>query len=294
MKGISCLLVTVFCLLPILAQAQSKQKGTLRLAISYYQQNEDMPVLKASAMTKTGKKFEVVEGIDINIFFMEETAAGFLGRVKTNSKGEVTVRLPSKFKPRWDSLTGFQFLATVTADDQFEDASAQVEVTKAKIELNLIEKDSTRVISAKVLERKDTGWTVVPDLEVKLVVRRMLSDLLASEEEFYTTDAEGQVSSPFSMTIPGDRRGILILGARIEDHEVYGNLLSTTSAAWGTPARSNDDFAKRTLFATRDKTPYWLLIFPNLMILGVWAVILFLVYLLLKIRKIGKLEQSIK
>ena len=61
-------------------------------------------------------------------------------------------------------------------------------------------------------------------------------------------------------------------------NEAYGSLVSTKTAKWGQPRVPDNSFAKRTLWATRDKTPLWLLIFPNLIIVTVWGIIFYLVY----------------
>jgi hypothetical protein len=111
---------------------------------------------------------------------------------------------------------------------------------------------------------------------------------MATEEETYTTDESGHVSSEFSLTIPGDAQGDIVIGAKIDDHEVYGSLVATKTAKWGLPLVPDDSFSKRTLWATRDKTPLWLLIFPNLIILTVWGIIVYLVYQITRIVKIGR------
>ncbi len=283
--------IAALCNIPLPGYAQPSEKSSVRLALTYNQLNYNLPILKASAKTKKGKKFEPVEGVEISFFFANETSRGFAGRIKTTSKGEASMVLPARFKHQFDSLSTCLFKATLTSNDQFEDASAEVEITKGKIELALIELDSTRTISAKVLIRNDTGWAAVPGVDVKLVVRRLLSDLSAGEE-LYTTGETGEASASYALTIPGDINGLVTFGAKIEDHDLLGNLTTTKTANWGIPLKPDNTFAKRTLFATRDKTPLWLLSFPNLLIAGVWGTIFYLLYQLIKIRKIGKTSST--
>ena len=59
---------------------------------------------------------------------------------------------------------------------------------------------------------------------------------------------------------------------------------------WGLPTEVDNSFYKRTLWAARDKTPYWLLITPNVIIITVWGFIIYLLYLVQLIRKLGKDE----
>ena len=87
-------------------------------------------------------------------------------------------------------------------------------------------------------------------------------------------------------------QGNIDIGAKIDDHEMYGSLVSTKAAKWGVPLNPDNSFAKtfakRTLWATRDKTPIWLLVFPNLIIVSVWGIIFFLIYQITRIIKLGK------
>ena len=69
-----------------------------------------------------------------------------------------------------------------------------------------------------------------PETEIKLVVRRLMSDLAATEDEGFTTDNNGEASAEFNLSIPGDAQGNIIIGAKIDDHEMFGSLLSTKAA----------------------------------------------------------------
>lgn len=263
-------------------------KASIRIALAYYQTDEALPVIKVTASTKKDQKYVPVANTEVNLFFNEETAGGFMGRVTTNDRGLASLALPVKFKTSWDSMIFFKFIGTVTGNKQFEDEAAEMEITKARIELSLTEEDSIRTIKAALHAYTDSGLVSVPETDLLLVVSRLLSDIGAGEEEFYTTDENGEVSAPFIFKFPGDETGNIRMGAKIEDHELYGNLKTTQNIQWGTPMLADHSFAKRSLWATRDKTPIWLLIFPNLLIIGVWGTIVYLINLILKIRKLGK------
>ena len=288
------LIAIVLCLIAFHSQAQDKtEKGTIKIDLAYHQLNDDLPIIKVSAKTKKEKKFQPVEGVEISLFFNTETSQGFMGRVETNINGAGSLHLPVRFKDQWDSLASFTFIGTLTGSDSFENQSTELEISKAKIELTLEEADSVRTIHAKVLAFQDTGWVAQPETEIKLVVRGLMSDLNATEEETFTTGENGEASAEFSLIIPGDTQGDILIGAKIVDHDVYGSLVSTKTAKWGQPRVPDNSFAKRTLWATRDKTPLWLLIFPNLIIVTVWGIIFYLVYLIIRIIKLGKANDSL-
>lgn len=293
-KYSSALTAIAMCLMMLLAHGQENaEKGTINIYLGYHQRNNDLPVMKVSAKTKKDRKFEAVEGVEVNVFFNTESSQGFIGRVKTNYLGNASLSLPARFKAQWDSLTNFKFIGTLTQNDRFEDQSSELEITKAKIELTLEDVDSVRTIRAKVLAYQDTGWVAQPDTEIKLVVRGMMSDLRATEEETFTTDENGEVSAEFTLRVPGDTQGDIIIGAKMDEHEMYGSVTSAKTVKWGLPRAPDNSFAKRTLWATRDKTPLWLLIFPNLIIVTVWGIIFYLVYQITRIIKLGKANDSI-
>jgi hypothetical protein len=187
-----------------LSQAQdTTAKGTIKIDLTYHQLNNDLPIIKVSAKTKKEKKFEPVEGVEINLFFGAETSKGFMGRVETNSNGAGSLSLPVRFKDQWDSLASFKFIGTLTQNDSFDNQSTELEISKAKIEIALEDADSVHTIHAKVLAFQDTGWVSQPETEIKLVVKRLFSDLNATEEETFTTDENGNVSAEFGLSIPG-------------------------------------------------------------------------------------------
>ncbi len=290
MKNIASLIILfVLVMIPQLVEArQEAEKKPLRLSLAYHQQNDQLPIIKVTAKSKTGKKFEPVDSVLVNLFFGDETAEGFIGRVRTNDYGEASLSLPDKFKESWTKASPLKFIATVTGNNHFDDASSEIEITKARIELTLGEEDSVRSMSAKVLAYQDTSWVEVPEVELKFVVKRVLKDLQAGEEETYTSDETGSASSEYTLVIPGDNIGNVKIGAKIEDHELYGNIEATQTVKWGSSLGPDNSFEERSLFATRDKTPWWLLIFPNLIITGVWGFIYYLIYLIYRIRKLGK------
>ena len=291
---LSGLMAMVLCLIVFLAQAQDKtEKGAIKIDLAYSQLNDDLPVIKVSAKTKKEKKFLPVDGVEVNLFFGEETSRGFMGRVKTNSHGVGSLPMPARFKAEWDSLSGFKLIGTVTQNELFNDQSTELEISKAKIELSLEDADSVHTIHTKVLAFQENAWVAQPEIEIKLVVRGLMSDLKATEEETFTTDKNGEVSTGFSLSIPGDALGNIIIGAKIDDHETFGSLVSAKTAKWGVPLIPDHSFAKRTLWATRDKTPLWLLIFPNLIIISVWGIIFYLIYLITRIIKLGRANEPV-
>ncbi len=276
----------------ISASAQDTEKKSIKLGISYRAVNKMAPVLLVTAKTKNGKKFEAVEGLEIIAFSGAPADNNKLGSVITDRKGSGYIAMPDAMVPALDSLEAMSFTATSRESDRFESGEASMEVSKARIVLSLGEADSVRTIQATVLALQEGVWKPVPEAEVKLFVKRLFSDLSVGDET-YTSDAEGKVTAEYNITLPGDPEGSIIVGAKLEDNDTYGTVIAAQAIAWGTPKAIDNSFEKRTLWATRDKTPVWLLIFPNVIIATVWGFIFYLFYLIRKIRKIGMADQVI-
>ena len=89
------------------------------------------------------------------------------------------------------------------------------------------------------------------------------------------------------------QKGDIVLVARVDNNELFGNLLVKKVVPWGKPTVANDTFfTKRSLWATRDKAPIWLIVMAYSIIAAVWAVLIYLVIQLFKIRKLGRNASS--
>jgi hypothetical protein len=88
------------------------------------------------------------------------------------------------------------------------------------------------------------------------------------------------------LNLPGDSLGNLVLIAKVEDNDNYGNLTTEKTVPWGKEARYQAPFNQRSLFARRGWSPLWLEWMAYSIIAAVWFVLL---YLFLQIRKLKKL-----
>jgi hypothetical protein len=79
----------------------------------------------------------------------------------------------------------------------------------------------------------------------------------------------------------------------VEENDIIGNLSVQKTVAWGVPAKyDNNFFNQRTLWSTRFQTPVWLLLIAYSIILSVWGTLVYLIFQLIKIKKLGKKQLS--
>jgi hypothetical protein len=174
------------------------------------------------------------------------------------------------------------------ATNEFDEVTAESSITKTKLLIDTVSGMETRSIRVRVMELKENEWVPARDVELKLGVKRLGGELPIGEEETYTTDSTGEVIAEFQKAeLPGDTAGNLILVARVDDNELYGNLLAEGGVPWGIASKVTDAFNERTLWSTRDKAPIWLLSAAAFIVIIVWGTIFFLLLQIIKIRKLG-------
>src|SRR5690242_9479464 len=125
---------------------------------------------------------------------------------------------------------------------------------------------------------------------MKAGVKRLGGILSGGDEATYTTDSTGTAIIEFKKdSLPGDEKGNIILAAKIEDNDLFGNLQVEKVVPWGKIQKADHSFfEKRTLWTTRFRTPYWLLFIAYTIVLSVWGTLIYLIYQFFKIRKLGK------
>lgn len=271
------------------ANAQDSAAAPTVLSVRYFLPVNKVPYLSVTTKKKVGRKFEAVKGIPVNLYFSEANAANLLGKTTTDNTGEGRVALPASFKPTWDSLNEFKFVAESDSAAGVGSLSGDVTVKKAILVIDTAMSDGVRTVTAQLKERKGNEWVAVKDVEMKLGIKRLLSNLSVGDAETYTSDSTGVASAEFKKdSMPGDETGNIILLAKVEDNDNYGNLVAEKNVSWGKATQLQTGFWHRTLWSTGNRAPIWLLALALSIIIGVWGVVAYLVTQLFKIRRMGR------
>ena len=98
------------------------------------------------------------------------------------------------------------------------------------------------------------------------------------------TDEDGTIIAEVKEGIPG-LDGNLAIEVVLNDSELFGTVKAIVNAPVGTPIVDESTFDQRTMWSPRNKTPLFLLIFPNILIFGIWGLIIYLITNLIKIKK---------
>jgi len=267
------------------AFSQDAQKGDLNIVLSYFTDNNKLPYILVKVKTKVKGRFANVSDIPLKLYLNNDSAGNLIKAVVTNDKGEAAALIPPSLKNQWSSSVKHSFLAAFDGDKKFEPAKADLSVGRAKI---LIDTANDKKIVTTVLELKDTSWLPVKGVDVIIAIKRLDAYLNVNETATFTTDSTGQASADFKRDkIPGDTNGNIVIVAKVEDNDQYGNLLIEKTVPWGAKFISVNSFDKRTLFATSGKAPVWLLLIAGSIVISVWGVLISLVFTLIRIRKLG-------
>lgn len=259
------------------------------LSLRYFLPTNKIPYIIVSTKKKVGRKFEPVQNIPVNVYLSEVAEKNLLGKIITAGNGEGRVAFPAAFKNTWDSVAEFKFVAQSVPAKGEELLNAELAIKKAILVIDTLSEEGIRTVTAQLKEKKGNEWVAVKEIEMKLGIKRMLSNLTVGETETYTSDSTGLASAEFKRdSMPGDEKGNLILVAKVEDNDSYGNLEVERSVPWGKAVQAETHFWHRTLWSTGNRAPIWLLFIAFSIIIGVWGTLIYLVRQVLKMKKMGK------
>ncbi|HEY5689968.1 MAG TPA: hypothetical protein VIS49_00805 [Cyclobacteriaceae bacterium] len=277
---IAVLCISIGCVTTADAQ---EEKISPRIDLSFHQTEQAAPYILVNVRKRIDRRYYPMSGIPVEISLQSNDEQHQIGTVISNADGKAKAVFPDNLKALWESLTEAEFYGSVAASDSTDEADETLMVSHGR--LTIVAEDE-HVLKAKVERKTEEDWEVVPEVELKFFIKRYFGKLPIGED-FYTTDESGEAELEWEGTIPGNEKGDIELGCWFEDNEEFGTISALTVQKWGVPlVDDNKEFESRTLWATRDKTPYWLLIFPNLIILGVWGIIGYLVFQIIKIKKL--------
>jgi hypothetical protein len=279
--------------LTVHAQAQPAAKKTLSLTLSYFNDNNRLQYLKAIAKTKIAGRFQPVADVDLRFYITADSPSNLLGKGHTNEKGEAVVFIPPSAKAEWMRSSKQSFVVVSEPRDSFDAATGNLDIAKARVRLDTA---AGRNVNAVVEEQSGAAWTPVKGVDVKIAVKRMDGSLNIGDAPNYTTDSTGTASAVYKLdsTLPGDVNGNIVLVASVQDNDSYGNLSAERIVRWGVDTQyvSATGFDRRTLFARRGKSPWWLTTMAYSIIFVVWGILIYLIGQIIKLKRLGAEEGS--
>ncbi|TSA34866.1 MAG: hypothetical protein D4R64_10800 [Porphyromonadaceae bacterium] len=269
-------------------QSQALGKSEATIELSYYKKTDMSKTAVAVIKAKNNDgKFVSAKNARVNFYVMHDKEQQLLKNVNTDNNGQAVIML-QKDLPLDEDLS-FTIVAKIENDNLYEDAEEQVHYKDANLTLNLNPNDTARLVTAKVTEiGKDGKEIPVKGAEVKFYVHRLFGIMPATDDNTITTDEKGEASFAFPKNIPGDTKGVIIVAARMEDNEQFGNVENKATASWGTVLAMDKDPFPRALWEPYAPLP--LVITISTLFGGVWFIYFFIFFQLRKIKKEKQLK----
>ncbi|MCB0542624.1 MAG: hypothetical protein R2791_17925 [Saprospiraceae bacterium] len=246
-------------------------------------------VLEAIVKTKEDDSYVRVEGTKVNFYLTDDDTEKPLGTSISNGRGVAALYLPENAMPPGIHI----FTASIENDPRFIDSREEVSVKGSNFNMSLESEGSARQVHITLSTTDDEGNEIpAPEVDVNLYVKRMFG-LLRLSEDPETTDEDGEIVADFPEGIPGDTSGNLIVVAQVEEHEDFGTLIFQRKINWGIPLKIDPIQNERELWSSRANAPLYLIAIVNSMLIGIWGVILYVVYLAFRIKKLGRKDDSV-
>jgi hypothetical protein len=261
--------------------AQNTKKNRVRIKAEYVKIMNGETYIDIKATSKIKKKNTKVSNIELIVYNEVEDEKIKLGATTTNIKGENRFILNGLNSIKPDSTNTYTIKILFKGNDSFKKASKSISFKNAAITAQLITKDSINYITATLIDTSADSLIIGEALTVQ--VQRLFSPLRIGKE-FNNTDENGTIIVPIEEGIPGVD-GNLTIEVVLNDSDIYGTVKALVNAPVGIPIVDESTFDQRTMWSPRNKTPLFILIFTNVLIIGIWGILLYLITNLFKISK---------
>ncbi len=256
-----------------------EDKKSLSLSIQYMKIMNENSYLDITARFKGKDAFEPGADLIFTVYKTDVTGVAAdvkLGLAKTNRDGKGQFIIPSQAMTSSSSYT-----VKLENDKIFEDTEENVTVTDVSIEASIEKIDSVNTLKARLVSSNNEP---IAEESVKVGLKRLFGNLPIGEEESYTTDEDGTILVPIDEGLTGID-GKLNFQVSVDQSDNYGTVIANVHANFGVPIVDKSTFNERTMWSPPTKTPIFLLIVPNVILVGIWSVLVFLLFNLYKIFK---------
>ena len=251
------------------------EKQSLSISLMYNKITGVDSYLDITASYKNDKGWQIGNDVPFEILKTKDGEELSLGKGVTDMHGKAkfvfpkgTIELENDVIFRISGLT------------QFEDADESISFKDVNLTAQLNLEDGSKQITATLL---DMEGNPIADEGLKVQVKRIFKGLPVGDG-MYTTDENGTIVVNIEEEY-NSFDGKLIFEVLLEEHEDYGTVKALMNADFGIPGKDLSTFDERKMWSPANKTPLFLLIFPNLVLLGILTIFVYLIVNLIKISK---------
>ena len=286
-----CLISLVCCNKSSIAQEKKDTVSeiTPNLTLVYTSTSDDSIVLNANIFIKRETGTFGLENAEVVFSVSDGKEKKNIGIVKAGYNGDAILKVPVKSGLLKDKEGKTTYTANFSGKGKYLATATSTTVKLAKIQLTFSVEDSIHTIHVKVTQTEGNNEIKpVPKEKVIIYVPRMLSDLKIGEIDL---DEKGTGSVEYTGGLVGDSLGNLMMIAKIEENDSYGNVTGKSTVSWGIP--------KQYYLAERPArelwtpiAPVWMIVTLIIMLAGVWGHYIFAVIQLVMIKRQSKQKKD--
>ncbi len=234
-----CRLFSLLILMTLFAftmQAQKKSRAYLKF--NYFKSNNESKMLVANIKTKVNGKFVSVENAPIKFFIKTDSTNRLLREVKTDYKGIAELSISDSLNIKSDTSGKYSYYIEFEGSDTLKAKSTDLQIQDVVMDLKLDIIDSIKTITLTAYSLKgDAEKTPLNEVEISFYVQRLFSLLPIGKKKL----DDGTCTLMFPNDLPGDSAGNVLIFAKIEDNDYYGNIEKKSTVDWGIPVTLNEN-----------------------------------------------------
>jgi len=209
-----------------------------------------------------------------------------LATVNTNGNGLAKYIVPAATQINTSGDDKLEFEASIEPNKVVEPKSDKVSLKDVEIQMECKVVDSVKKVFFKGFMIGTKGEKVpIPKTDFNFYVPRMFSMLKIAEGSF-GEDGTGEIEVPSGL--PGDSLGNITILGRIEENADYQNVVKEQVVQWGVPTIHHMPKFQRALWTA--VAPTWMIVTLTILLFGVWAHYIFVIYKLWKIKQESRRE----
>jgi hypothetical protein len=257
----------------------AQEKKSMNIALQYVKVMQENSLLKVSVQYKGKNGFEPCKYLHFSVFkkdTINDANSVKIGTFLTNSVGKSNFVIPAQYVAE----SGV-FSVKIENNSFFEDQEEQVIIKAASITASIDKDGDQYTINAILTDGK--GQPIAGEA-LQVGLKRLFGNLPIGEEESYETDSIGAVAVPIDAGLTGVD-GKLNFQVVLSESDVYGTIINNQMTNNGIPIKDRSSFNKRTMWSPPTKTPLFLWIVPNTLLISIWSILTYLLFNLIKIYK---------
>ena len=251
------------------------------MKLAYTKDKNSDRVISITLTAGSGKSMHGVKNGTVSLLANQGDSTVLLASLQTDTLGTAKLYLEKGYQFPVNGEGVSIISGTYDGDDNYNGASNEMQIKDMHLTIGFDERDTVKFLIIKAIQSDAAGEDYpVEELDINIGVERLFSILPVGK---VTTDADGWAELELPTNLPGDASGNLSFVAHVDEHDLYGTVVSTASKDWGIPVSYEVKPLPRQLFT--DEAPIWMIASVFIILLGAWYHFFLSISKLIKLKK---------